>query len=127
VIDTAVHVVGARQLRSSLRTAGQSMDDLKDANAKVGALVAQESRPAAPRGRTGRLAASVRPTRAVARASVNAGSAAVPYAGPIHWGWPVRHIAAQPFIAVVAAATQPDWLPIYEQDLQTICDSVKGA
>ena len=127
MIDTAVHVVGARELRRSLRQAGESMDDLKDANAKVGELVAQESRPAAPRGRTGQLAASVRSTRAAARASVNAGSARVPYAGPIHWGWPARHITAQPFISVVAVATQPQWLPMYEQDLQQICDSVKGA
>jgi hypothetical protein len=39
-----------------------------------------------PAGRAGQTAAVVR-----------AGRASVPYAGPIHWGWPSRHITAQPF------------------------------
>lgn len=127
MLDTSVKVEGARELRRTLKKAGSDLADLKDANAKVGQLVAQESRPNAPVGRTGRLAASVRANRAAAKAVVSAGGGAVPYAGPIHWGWPARHITAQPFISVTAVATQPRWLPLYEQDIQQICDSVKGA
>ena len=56
-----------------------------------------------------------------------AGGAKVPYAGPIHWGWPDRNIEPHPFIADTAGETEQTWLPIYEQDLQRICDSVKGA
>jgi hypothetical protein len=121
-----VRVVGAARLRSTLRKAGADLGDLKDANQKVGQLVAQESTPIAPR-RSGRLAGSVRSARQVGRARVLAGGAAVPYAGVIHWGWPARNIAPQPWISTTAVATEATWLPIYEKDIQDVCDSVKGA
>jgi hypothetical protein len=56
-----------------------------------------------------------------------AGNAAVPYAGPIHWGWPARRITAQPFIQEAAVATQPAWENAYLEDMQRVVDRVKGA
>jgi hypothetical protein len=122
-----VQVKGGARLRSTLRKAGADLGDLKDANQKVGQFIAQESTPIAPRGKTGRLAGSVRSARQVGRARVLAGNAAVPYAGVIHFGWPAHNIAPQPWIQTTAVATEPTWLPIYEADVQDICDSVKGA
>jgi hypothetical protein len=126
-VAAAVQIRGGARLRSTLRKAGADLGDLKDANQKVGQLVAQESNPIAPRGKTGKLAGSVRSARQVGRARVLAGSAAVPYAGVIHFGWPARNIAPQPWIETTAVATEATWLPIYEQDIQNVCDSVKGA
>ena len=121
-----VRVEGAARLRSTLKAAVGNLDDLKDANARVAAMVAQWAAVTAPR-RTGQLGGSVRGTRQAARAVINAGSAAVPYAGVINYGFPARNIAAQPWMNQAAVDTQPSWLPIYTDDVQKILDTVKGA
>lgn len=123
-----VRVIGGAQLRRTLRRAGQDLTDLKAANAKAAAFVAAlaKASPSAPR-RTGRLVGSVRGNRAAGRARIMAGGAAVPYAGPIHWGWPSRNIEAQPFIAAAAEESQPQWLGIYQSEVDDIVDRVKGA
>lgn len=125
MVAPVVKIDGLPRLRKALREAGQSMDDLKDSNATVSALVASTAAARAPR-RTGRLAASVRGNRAVGRASVVAGGAAVPYAGPIHWGWEARGIEAQPFATSAASDLEPTWLPIYAAELQRIADKASG-
>ncbi len=124
--DTAlVKIDGLPRLRAALRRAGLDLADLKAANAAAAALVASAAAARAPR-RTGRLAASVRGNRAVSRASVSAGGSAIPYAGPIHWGWPARGIEAQPFIATAAQATESAWVPIYQNAIEAVVDSVGG-
>lgn len=120
-----VKVEGARQLRATLRRAGQDLEDMKDANAEVANYVASASRSAAPTV-SGRLAASVRGNRAAASAVVKAGGAAVPYAGPIHWGWPARNIAANEFMAATAANTEPTWVRMYLAAVERIVAKVKG-
>lgn len=92
-----VRVDGLRQVQRSLERLGVEAADMRDAMQRIGALVAGTARTLVPR-RRGRLAATIRPGRAKGKATVRAGSAAVPYAGPIHWGWPARNIAAQPFL-----------------------------
>lgn len=122
----AVQVEGGARLRATLRRAAGNLDDLKEANARVGGMVAQWAGVKTP-VRTGRLAASVRPARQAKAAVVVAGGASVPYAGPIHWGWPRRNIAAQPWMSEAATETQPAWLPVYEHDIQKILEKVEGA
>ena len=124
--DVGIRVEGARELRRTMRRAGVDMADLKAANAKAAQVVAQWAGVRAPR-RTGRLGASVRGSKAVGRARVVAGGASVPYAGPIHWGWPARHITAQPFISEAAQETQPSWEAAYLEDVQRVLDRVEGA
>lgn len=126
-MSSTVRVEGGARLRSTLRKAGANLGDLKDANQKVGQYIATESTPIAPRGKTGKLAGSVRSARQVGRARILAGSAAVPYAGVIHFGWAAHHIMAQPWISTTAQATEPQWLETYLEDVQSVCDSVKGA
>lgn len=122
---TSVSVQGLSRLRRDLRKAGEGLEDLKAANAAAAAIVAAAAEARAPR-RTGRLAASVRGNRAASRASVSAGRASVPYAGPIHYGWPARHIEAQPFVIDAAQATESAWLPAYERDLDRVAHSLDG-
>lgn len=123
--SASVVITGLPRLRSALRQAGGDLADLKDANAAAAALVAGAASARAPR-RTGRLAASVRGNRAVGRATVLAGGAAVPYAGPIHWGWPARGIEANPFASEAARATESVWVPIYEAAITRVVDTVGG-
>lgn len=121
--DVSVRVEGLAQLRRDLRTFAGDVDDLKDANAAAARIVAAAAEARAPR-RSGRLAASVRGNRAAGKATVSAGRASVPYAGPIHWGWAARGIEANPFVADAAQASEPTWLPLYENNLQDLADRV---
>lgn len=125
MIQPTVQVDGLRKLTRELRAAGEDLTDLKDANARAGSIVLDAARPATPR-RTGRLAATGRTNRAAAKANVLFGSAAVPYAGPIHWGWKSRHIPAQPWVQTAAKRTQGQWIAAYEADIQRVLDNVKG-
>lgn len=124
--QAGVEVDGLAELRRNLRRLGEDVADLKAANERAARIVAEAAAARAPR-RTGRLAASLRATRAVGRASVLAGGASVPYAGPVHWGWEARHIEPNPFTVEAAEDTQPQWLPVYERELQRLCDRVRGA
>jgi hypothetical protein len=99
---------------------------MKDANAAVSAMVAEAAANRAPR-RSGRLAGSVRGNRAVGRAQVLAGKAAVPYAGPIHWGWNAHNIEPQPFMSIAATDLEPAWVALYTSEVNKIIDTVKGA
>jgi hypothetical protein len=121
-----VRVEGARELRRTMKAAALDLDDLKAANARAAAMVAQWASVTAPR-RTGALGASVRAARQAGRARIVAGNAAVRYSGPIHWGWPARHLTAQPWVSQAAVDTQPAWLPVYSHDIQRILNTVRGA
>ncbi len=118
-----LHVEGMPAVRRKLRALGDDLVDLKEANARAAAIVATAAAARAPK-RTGRLAASIRGNRAVGRAEVKAGGARVPYAGPVHWGWPARGITAQPFAAEAAQQTEHVWLPAYAEDVARVVDKL---
>ena len=50
----------------------------------------------------------------------------MPYAGPIHWGWPARNIKAQPFVVEAAQATEAEWVAMYEAEVDRILERVEG-
>lgn len=120
-----VRVDGRRQLVRDLRRMGADVADVKDANAAAARIVAAAAAARAPK-RTGRLAASVRGSRAVSRATVRAGGAALPYAGPIHYGWPAHNIVGQPFVTDAATETQTQWLPAYQAGIDKALDRIAG-
>lgn len=124
-VTPVVTVDGLGDLRRALRKLGEDAADLKEANAAVAAFVANVAAGRAPR-RSGRLGASVRGNRAVSRARVTAGGGVAPYAGPIHWGWPARHIEGDPFVIDAAQSTQDVWLALYVRDLDRLTDRVGG-
>lgn len=124
-VDIAVRVDGARELRSALRKLKGDANDLKEANAAAAAIVANAAAARAPH-RSGRLAATVRGNKAVGRAQVRGGGASVPYAGPVHWGWPAHGIEGNPFIPDAAQDTEATWLPMYEAALARAVDDVGG-
>lgn len=110
--EPIVRVEGARQFRAALRRADGDLADLKAVNADVAAVAARAGRIDAPH-RSGALAATVRSSGTATQAIVRVGTSRVPYAGPIHYGWPARHIAPHPFIITGAESSQPAWLDLY--------------
>jgi hypothetical protein len=127
VVAPVVKVRGLSRLTRTMKAAEADLSELNTVHAKVAALVAASAASRAPR-RSGRLAASVRGSKARRRASVTAGYAkSVPYAGPIHWGWPARNIEPQPFIYDAAQSTETAWLGVYTAGLNDIIDRVQGA
>lgn len=121
----AVRVTGGRQLRAALRGAGVKVTQLSAANRKVSRIVAAESKNLAPR-KTGRLRGSIRAGATSTRAVVRVGSdSGVPYAGPIHWGWPKRNIKPTKFVTWATARTRSRWLDVYDQELQRLAGIIE--
>jgi hypothetical protein len=118
-----VKVEGMRRLRRELKRAGVDLADLREVNLSAARTVAQAAHP--PR-RTGALAGSVRPGASRTAGVVRAGGARVPYAGPIHWGWPARNIEAQPFLVDAAHATEPVWVDQYFRELDRVLSNIAG-
>lgn len=121
-----VQVDGARELRRTMKAAGRSLQDLKDAHAAAGAIVVPAARGAVPE-ESGRLGRTIRASVAAGALTIRAGGASTPYGGPIHWGWPKRHIKAQPFIADPAKTTEPAWTRAYEAGVDKVLRTIRGA
>lgn len=114
-----VRVEGLRELRRFLAKAGDDVgkDGLKKIHDKVGEPVEREATIRVPR-RSGRLAGSIRRAKAsTTKATVRAGKKSVPYAGPIHFGWPARNIAPQPFLTDALASKHDDVIDLYADEL----------
>lgn len=118
-------VEGARELRKTLKAAGDDLHELRDTHKRVAQQVVPVARTYAPK-RTGRLAGSIRPAGTKTAAIVRAGSKAVPYAGVQEWGWGRRNIRAQPYLTRAAKQTEPAWTRTYEVSVQAILAKVKG-
>jgi len=123
--QTVIQVRGAKELRKSLKAAGEDLGDLKDVNQAVGNMVASTARGLAP-SRSGALAGSIRAARLAGGVTIRAGSGSIPYAGPIHWGWPARNIQAQPFLTDAAQQTEAQWVAAYEDGVNQILDRIEG-
>lgn len=80
-----LHVTGLKQLVRDLEQLGINADDLKAAFRRIGTIVAAEG-VSRINSKSGALAATVRPSNTKNKASVRAGSKAVPYAGVYHYG-----------------------------------------
>lgn len=94
-----LEIDGLREVLRDIRRLGDdARDDMKDTHRKAGEIVASVARGIAP-VRTGRLASTIisAPTQRQGRVRVGRGQS-IPYAGPIHFGWPARRIAPQPFV-----------------------------
>ena len=82
-------IVGDRQFQRQLKRLDTLVDDLKEFHTDLGELVMREALTRVP-VRSGDLRDTVRSSGTKTRATVRAGYKAVPYAGPLHFGWPTR-------------------------------------
>jgi len=71
-IEAKVQVKGINDLVRTMRKAGIDMADLKEANKAAGTIVATRGKSVVPR-LTGKLAASIRPSKTARKAVVRAG------------------------------------------------------
>lgn len=124
--ETVVHVDGARKLRATLKAAGDDLTDLKAAHREAAQIAAHASAALAPVGPTGRLQRTIRASGTKTAGVIRAGTARVPYVPVIHWGWPRRHIKAQPFLSDGARDSEGRWLPVYINHLETIVNRIEG-
>jgi hypothetical protein len=96
-----IKIEGLSKVQRDLRKLSTDALDLNkteflETNKRVAEIVIGESKKYVP-VLTGALAANIRNVSTKKAAKVRAGSVAVPYAGPIHFGWPSRAIKPNPF------------------------------
>ena len=121
----ALYVVGGRRFVATMRKAGADLDDLKGVNRQAAQIALPAVTGRTP-VRTGRLRRSVR-VGATRRAGViRAGSKAVPYAGPINYGWPAHHIRPHLFVNNGIAASENAWMRVYTEYVEQTMKQVKG-
>lgn len=80
-----------------MKNMGADLSDLTAINRAAAETVADAARGKVPI-LTGRLRGSIRTGATRTTASVKAGNKGIPYAGPIHFGWPRHNIEPQPFL-----------------------------
>lgn len=76
--------------------------------------------PLVPVGDTGDLVGSLRAGATLRSGYVKVGSAKVPYAGAIQFGWPAHNIAAQDFLYEGMLRAEPAVTKEYEKGLTTV-------
>lgn len=119
-----VRVEGLRELNRALRSVPPEYRKAqKEIHRKSAEPVAQAARPRAPY-RTGRLAGSIRALGSQRAGTVAAGKASLPYAPPIHWGWPARNITGQPFLVDALADREEMVVDIYFRETDRLIDRV---
>ena len=128
--DVGLRIEGGRELRRTMRKAGSDLTELKEANRAAADIVTSRARSTAPKV-SGNLSNSIRTgatkTAGIVRAGNNRKSATgVPYANPIHWGWPARGITAQPWLSEAATETEPRWIELFNKLVSEALNNVKG-
>lgn len=117
-----IKVEGLARLSRQLKALDQGLDkETTVINRAAAELVAETARTKVPR-RTGRLGASIRAGATKRTASVRAGGARVPYAPPIHWGWPSHNIAPQPFLYEALDARKAEVIYLYEKRIKALVE-----
>lgn len=109
-----LQIAGLREVLRDLRALGvDSRERMKETHRQAGNVVAQKAVSLAP-VRTGQLATTIisAPTQYQGRVRAGRGQS-IPYAGPIHFGWPARRIKPQPFIYDALDERREEVLTIY--------------
>jgi hypothetical protein len=106
---------------------------LKAANNEAANIVAQSAKANATfKNSTGRLVRSIKASSTITTAVVRAGSASVPYAGPIHWGWYYdkkwfiyKNISPNPFLAKALGYNRDKILATYKEQVDKLAAQYK--
>lgn len=114
-----VRMQGLRQEIRRLEALGVAVSDLKKVFGDIADDAAHLAASLAP-VRTGRLRRSIRGSRSKNKAVVRAGRVAVPYAGPINYGWPSRNIAPSHFLQRAEAIIRPTIKARVEHELDVL-------
>ncbi len=117
--DSGVRVEGLRETVRRLERLGVDVGDLKDAFGAISREVVTEATALVPVD-SGALKGAIRAARTKNKAVVRAGSARVPYAGVINYGWPGRGIAPTSFLTDPANADPEGKVAHLEANLEAL-------
>lgn len=116
-----------RALRRRLKTIEGGLAELKEEHRWVAGYVQGRAAPGTPR-RTGALASTGRSSGTNTSSIVRYGSARrVPYAAPIHYGWPARHISPSEWVINAAQRSEPVWLGHFNQAIEQLVERTPGS
>jgi HK97 gp10 family phage protein len=119
----APEITGVKEVINDLRALSQdSREEMKETHRRAGDIVAAAAKPLAP-VLTGRLSSTITssPTQYQGRVRIGRGDS-VPYAGPIHFGWPARRIRPQSFVYEALDSRREEVLQTYERRLNDLID-----
>ena len=121
MVQPGVKIEGARELRKAARDIGgpEGRKAIRQSHKKIADVVTPTARRDVP-VRNGKLKASIRPAGTLSKAEVRAGGARVPYAGPIHGGWPARNIAPNPFLTDAVSERYRDVIETLEAEYERL-------
>ena len=113
-------ILGLREVQRDLNKLGDdTKNEMKDTHKAAAEVVVMGAVRLVPY-RTGALAASIRALATKSSGRVRAGSASVPYAGPIHFGWPARAIKPNPFIYDALDDRRDDIRELYDERIDEL-------
>lgn len=116
-------IKGADQLSAGLDHLIDSLDEMSTAH-KAAARIALEAARARTPVRTGRLRASGSYDSTGVSGTI---LFTAPYAGPVHWGVPSKHMPPTLFALKGAKASQPLWMEVYAKAIDQEVGKVSGA
>lgn len=127
MVALQIRIDGGRQLRAGLSGLDDGLGDLKGANKEAAGIAATGVAARAPVV-SGRLKATIRAAGTKTAGIIRVGSKArAPHAGPINYGWQKRNIAPSYFLNDGAQATEPRWIPVYQNHLTRLIERIEGA
>jgi phage gpG-like protein len=95
--EAEITITGVKEVIDTLNKLNKDIESNLALNKELSTTLSQKASAMAP-VLTGALASSVKGNPSAEKAQILAGSAAVPYAGVIEYGWPDRNIDAQPYL-----------------------------
>lgn len=117
-----IQIEGLKETQKALASMSDDLkDEMKPTHKAAAEVIVEGSKRYVP-VRSGRLATSIRAVATRTSGRVRAGSAAVPYAGPIHFGWPARRIKPQPFIYDAMDARRQEVYDLYARRIYGLID-----
>lgn len=133
VLSGSVKIEGLAQLTKQLKALEADKADLIEANVQAAETLIKSASGLVPT-LTGALKGSLKASKTANYAMAKAGSARVPYANPIHWGWSIvgsnhkgtlkpgtiRNIKPTPFFAKALGYTYQEIIDDYSKTLQKL-------
>ena len=95
--EVNISIQGIKEVTDSLNKMARDLESNIELNKELSTTLSQKASALAPK-LTGALASSVVGNPSAEKAQILAGSAAVPYAGVIEYGWPAKNKEARPYL-----------------------------
>ena len=126
VSGNRIELEGLKEISKQLTLLASDDKSINEANYRAANTLLRTARPMVP-VKSGKLANTLKAGKAKKYASVRAGSARVPYAAPIHFGWFYdkeyfirKNIAPNPFFYRALGMVYTDIIDKYNNDMQNI-------